>query len=99
MQVAALDGGFWFTRDGGNTFPFRGTGVGIPSFAQALTQLNALTRAAWRYTGRVLRNGPASLRRTRMQLYRGPVHKKCIARVRVPWQFLPTAIPTPLVRG
>jgi hypothetical protein len=34
-QVSGLDAGFRFTRDGGATFPFRGAGVGVPTFTQA----------------------------------------------------------------
>jgi glycerophosphoryl diester phosphodiesterase len=42
MSLAALrelDAGYRFTRDGGSTFPFRGTGVVIPTFDEVLAAL------------------------------------------------------------
>ena len=38
-ELAQLDAGFRFTRDGGQTYPFRGTGVRIPSLREALLAL------------------------------------------------------------
>jgi glycerophosphoryl diester phosphodiesterase len=35
-EIAALDAAFSFTPDGGRTFPLRGAGVRIPTFAEAL---------------------------------------------------------------
>jgi glycerophosphoryl diester phosphodiesterase len=35
-EVQRLDAGYRFTPDGGRTFPFRGTGVKIPSLAEVL---------------------------------------------------------------
>lgn len=35
-EVRALDAGYRFTRDGGETYPFRGTGVQIPTFREVL---------------------------------------------------------------
>jgi glycerophosphoryl diester phosphodiesterase len=35
-ELRALDAGHRFTRDGGATFPYRGTGVGIPLFRDVL---------------------------------------------------------------
>ena len=35
-QIVALDAAFSFTPDGGRTFPLRGTGVRVPSFAEAM---------------------------------------------------------------
>jgi glycerophosphoryl diester phosphodiesterase len=35
-EVEALDAGYQFTADGGTTFPFRGTGVRIPTLQQVL---------------------------------------------------------------
>jgi glycerophosphoryl diester phosphodiesterase len=37
-ELAALDAGFAFTPDGGRTFPHRGRGVAIPTFADALAR-------------------------------------------------------------
>ncbi|HET8540786.1 MAG TPA: glycerophosphodiester phosphodiesterase [Anaeromyxobacter sp.] len=37
-SVAALDAAFAFTPDGGATYPLRGTGVRIPTFAEALAR-------------------------------------------------------------
>lgn len=38
-QVRALDAGYRFTRDGGQTFPYRGQGLQIPLFAEVLEAL------------------------------------------------------------
>jgi glycerophosphoryl diester phosphodiesterase len=35
-EVEALDAGFGFTQDGGRTFPWRGRGVAVPRFEEAL---------------------------------------------------------------
>jgi len=35
-EIAALDAAFSFTPDGGRTFPLRGTGVRVPTFAEAM---------------------------------------------------------------
>jgi len=35
-QVKALDAGYRFTPDKGATFPYRGKGITIPSFSEAL---------------------------------------------------------------
>lgn len=35
-ELQQLDAGYWFSLDGGQTFPFRGTGVTIPSLAEVL---------------------------------------------------------------
>jgi glycerophosphoryl diester phosphodiesterase len=35
-ELARLDAGFSFTRDGGRTFPFRGAGVAVPGLAEVL---------------------------------------------------------------
>jgi len=40
-QVKALDAGYRFTPDGGNTFPYRGKGITIPLFAEALSAVPA----------------------------------------------------------
>ncbi len=37
-EVAQLDAGHWFSTDEGRTFPFRGRGVRIPTFEEALTR-------------------------------------------------------------
>jgi glycerophosphoryl diester phosphodiesterase len=37
-EVRELDAGFSFTPDGGRTFPHRGAGVGVPTFAEALAR-------------------------------------------------------------
>jgi glycerophosphoryl diester phosphodiesterase len=37
-EIAALDAGFAFTPDGGETFPFRGGGVRIPTLAEVLAR-------------------------------------------------------------
>lgn len=41
-EVRALDAGFSFSRDGGATFPFRGTGVTVPTLADVLARHPAL---------------------------------------------------------
>ena len=35
-ELRALDAGYRFTRDGGRTFPFRGKGIVVPTFDEAL---------------------------------------------------------------
>jgi glycerophosphoryl diester phosphodiesterase len=40
--VKALDAAFGFTRDGGRTFPRRGTGIAIPTFAETLARYPAM---------------------------------------------------------
>lgn len=37
-EVRAADAGFWFTRDGGRTHPFRGRGCVIPTLEELLTR-------------------------------------------------------------
>lgn len=37
-QLQALDAGYRFTADGGTTYPFRGTGVQVPTLAQVLAR-------------------------------------------------------------
>lgn len=39
MQLQELDAGYAFTSDGGATYPFRGTGVRIPTIEQVLEEL------------------------------------------------------------
>jgi glycerophosphoryl diester phosphodiesterase len=41
-EVSALDAGFGFTPDGGRTFPFRGTGVRIPTLLEVLVRYPGL---------------------------------------------------------
>jgi glycerophosphoryl diester phosphodiesterase len=41
-EVRALDAGFSFTSDGGVTFPFRGTGLAVPSLAELLARHPAM---------------------------------------------------------
>jgi glycerophosphoryl diester phosphodiesterase len=36
-QLKLLDAGYRWTNDGGNTFPFRGQGITIPTFEEAVT--------------------------------------------------------------
>ncbi len=38
-ELKTLDAGYHFTRDGGQTFPYRGQGVTIPTFAEVLRAL------------------------------------------------------------
>jgi len=35
-ELQRLDAGYHFTRDGGTTFPYRGTGITVPTLGQAL---------------------------------------------------------------
>ena len=35
-ELRSLDPGYWFSRDGGKTFPFRGKGCVVPTFEEAL---------------------------------------------------------------
>ena len=42
-QVSRLDAGYFFTRDGGATFPFRGAGVTVPTFAEVCTNDSILS--------------------------------------------------------
>jgi glycerophosphoryl diester phosphodiesterase len=37
-EVRALDAAYGFSEDGGRTFPLRGRGVGVPTFAEALAR-------------------------------------------------------------
>ena len=37
-ELQSLDAGFRFSRDGGRTFPFRGTGVAVPTLRQVCTE-------------------------------------------------------------
>jgi glycerophosphoryl diester phosphodiesterase len=41
-EVRALDAGFGFTPDGGATFPFRDTGLGVPTLAEVLARYPGL---------------------------------------------------------
>lgn len=41
-ELAGLDAGYRFTRDGGATFPWRGRGLGIPSLAEVLERFPAV---------------------------------------------------------
>jgi len=41
-ELRRLDAGYRFTPDGGRTFPFRGRGVRIPTFAEVLERLPAM---------------------------------------------------------
>ncbi len=41
-EVRALDAAHGFTPDGGRTFPLRGRGVGVPTFAEALARFPAM---------------------------------------------------------
>ena len=38
-ELQALDAGYWFTADGGQTYPFRGQGVVVPTIAEAIEQV------------------------------------------------------------
>lgn len=40
-QLAQLDAGYRFTTDGGATFPYRGTGIGVPTLAAVLAAFPA----------------------------------------------------------
>lgn len=35
-ELRRLDAGYWFTRDGGQTYPFRGQGVGISTLSEVI---------------------------------------------------------------
>jgi glycerophosphoryl diester phosphodiesterase len=52
-QLSELDAGYHFTRDGGATFPFRGTGVRVPSIVELFEALPEM-----RFTIEV-KHGPA----------------------------------------
>jgi len=41
-QLRRLDAGYRFTPDGGNSFPFRGRGIRVPTFDEVLTELPEL---------------------------------------------------------
>jgi len=38
-QIRKLDAGYRFTSDGGKTFPYRGTGIQVPTLSEVLTSL------------------------------------------------------------
>jgi glycerophosphoryl diester phosphodiesterase len=39
-EIRSLDAGYRFTRDGGQTYPFRGTGVRVPTLDEVLTEFS-----------------------------------------------------------
>src|SRR6185503_11800675 len=41
-ELATVDAGYRFTLDGGQTFPYRGRGIGVPTLAEVLERLPAV---------------------------------------------------------
>ena len=45
-QLKALDAGYTFTTDGGQTYPYRGRGITIPTIAEAIAQVRLWKKTA-----------------------------------------------------